>query len=393
VTKQAEINPEDARLVAAGFEPGAPAADAIAKLRELRNNPEISAAAVARALGNIPDAAAAAMLAEMETEASGALRREIRRALFKLHQRGIEPPARPSAPASAAIRPAAEPSNLHAFFTAYDSDGARIVWIIKPRPQGGIAQLWGVVSEDEGLVGMVGGTISRRELRDNREEMERRGGMKLVEGDWRLADFLLCDAYRRTPEARRARVGSFMAMRTELIASPPPAPIEHPIYTELAAEASAEPSLDLLKQPEIAEWKLRSELLAPIIEELNRANESTIVLNPMQQQERVAQILERAADSLLAGELGMRIRRRLEETAYYMLKTGRRQEAGWAAGAAARIRDGADLKHSPFFQAFIRAQVGSVVAEEQERAREEPRLIMTPAEAMRAREAARHRHR
>src|SRR5581483_7092280 len=269
----------------------------------------------------------------------------------------------------------AEPSNLTAFFSACDSDGARIVWIIKPRPRGGIAQLWGVVSDDEGLVGVVGGTISRREMRENREEMERRAGMKLVEGDWRLADFALCDAYRRTPEARRARVGSVMAMRTELIASAPPPTIEHPVYALLGAESSAEPSLDLLKQPEIAEWKLSSELLAPIIEELNRANESTIVLNPLQQQERVAQILERATATLLTGEAGTKIRRRLEDTAYYMLKTGRRQEAGWAAGAAAKIRDGADLKHSPFFQAFIRAQVGSVVAEEQERAREEPRLI------------------
>ena len=40
-----------------------------------------------------------------------------------------------------------------------------------------------------------------------------------------------------------------------------------------------------------------------------------------------------------------------------------------------------------FFQAFIRTQLGTVAAEEQQKAEEEPRLIMTPAEAMRAREA------
>jgi hypothetical protein len=48
------------------------------------------------------------------------------------------------------------------------------------------------------------------------------------------------------------------------------------------------------------------------------------------------------------------------------------------------LRDGADVSRIAFFQALIRAQLGAVFAEEQERARDEPRLIMTPAEAMRA---------
>ena len=40
-----------------------------------------------------------------------------------------------------------------------------------------------------------------------------------------------------------------------------------------------------------------------------------------------------------------------------------------------------------FFQGFIRTQLGAVAAAEQQKAEQEPRLIMTPAEAMRAREA------
>jgi hypothetical protein len=72
-----------------------------------------------------------------------------------------------------------------------------------------------------------------------------------------------------------------------------------------------------------------------------------------------------------------------------MDRSGRREAAGWAAAAAARIRDRADLGHVPFFQALIRAQLGAVIAEQQEHEREEPRLIMTPAEAMRAQQQQR----
>jgi hypothetical protein len=57
------------------------------------------------------------------------------------------------------------------------------------------------------------------------------------------------------------------------------------------------------------------------------------------------------------------------------------------------LRDGADLKRSPFFQAFMRAQLGALIAEEEQHQREEPRLIMTPAEAIRAQQTARERQR
>ena len=384
--------PDDATLIAAGFDPAAPAADAIAKLRELRANPEIPASAIAHALGNIAEPSAAAMLVEMESGATGALRREIRRALFKLRQHGIEPP-----PSSASRQPAhaaaSEASNLTALFSPIDSDGARIVWITKPRTQGGLMRLWGIASEDEGLVGAIAGTVGRREFREEREDMERRAGMKLVEGDWRLADFILCEAYRHTPEARRGKVGNFLALRAELISSPPPTALDHPIYAELAEQVTKDPAPELLNEPEIAQWKLASDQISPYVEELNRANESTIVLNQMQQQDRVVQIVERAVTELFAAESGERIRRRLEDIGYYLLKSGKREQAGWAVAAAAKIRDGADLKRIPFFVGFIRMQVGSVVAEEQQRTREEPRLIMTPAEAMRAGEAARQRRR
>jgi hypothetical protein len=385
--------PDDAdALAAAGFDPSAPAAKALAKLRELRANSEIPSIAIARALGNVVDGGAAAMLAEMEGAAAGPLRREIRRSLFKLHQRGIEPPTEPRVSPPRLTAPA-DGSNLSALLSPIDSEGARIVWITKPRSQGGMIRLWGITSEDEGLVGAIAGNITRRELRQEREEMERRSGMRLVDADWRLADFLLCEAYRHTPEARRGKVGNFLALRAELLTSPPPIDLRHPIYSELAAEASKDPSLELLKEPALLEWKLPSGLLAPYVEELNRANESTIVLNQMQQQDRVAQIVERAIADLLSAESGARIRRRFEDMAYYLLKNGKREQAGWAVAVAAKILDGAELKRLPFFVGFIRVQLGNLVAEEQQRTREEPRLIVTPAQAMRASEAARQRRR
>jgi hypothetical protein len=382
---------EDQKLREAGFDPAASADAAVAKLREIRAAASAPDGAIARALGRIADPGAAAMLMEMEAHAGGPLRREIRRALYKLRQRGIAAPE--AAVAREHPHPAAAASGaaLSALLSPIDAEGARIVWILKPRAQGGVLRLWGVVSEDDGLVGVMSTGLTRRELREERIELEKRAGFRFVEGDWRLADFVLCEAWRRTPEARRARVGDFLAVRAELIATPPPESLEHPIYSELAAEAQGEPALELMREPEMLQWRLPAASIRAYVEEIGRAGESVIVLNELQQRERVNMIVERAVAELLSGQSRERIRRRFEDTAYYMLRAGRRRQAGWAAAAAAKLRGEANLQQDPFVQSFIRTQLGAVVAAEQEREREEPRLIVTPAEAMRAAQARRRR--
>ena len=387
--KSHENNPDDVKLIEAGFDAGVAPAEAVAKLRALRGTAGIADVAIARALGTIADSQAAAMLVEMEVGAAGAMRREVRRALYKLKQHGIDAPAA-TAPASSMPHPDANEisaNEISAMLSPIDGEGARIVWIVKPRVQGGLVRMWALISERDGLVGAQNTGMSRRELKSERDELERRAQVKLVDADWRVADFIVCEAWRNTPESRRGTVGNFLMIRSELIAAPPPTALTHPVYAELAAEAAAEPSVELLKEPELLEWRLPDALLKPYVDEINQAGESVIVLSPVHKQERVNAVIDRATAELLTGDNGVRIRRRLEDIAYYLARVGRRTQAGWAAAAASRLRDGIDPSKVLFFQGFIRTQLGTVAAAEQQKAEEEPRLIMTPAEAMRAREA------
>ena len=380
-----EIEQADAKLREAGFDPAAAPEDALAALRSMRGRPGLSDAAVARALAGLRIAGAADLLAEMEGGASGAQRREIRRALFKLRQHGIAPGLRPASEPQPAPAPITdrEPSAL---ISPIDFEGNRMVWILKPRIRGGLTRLWGITSETEGLIAVNLNQAPRREVREDRDDLERRSGVKLVEADWRLADFILCEGYRRTPESIRGRVGTFLALRAELISAPPTADLVHPVYKELLAQP-LEPSVELLKEPEIASWRLAPADIGRYAAELNELAQSPIVLNQLQQQDRINALIERAIDELISQERGERIRRRLEDTAYYLARTGRMEPARWAAAAALSIRERAELKRIAFFQGFIRAQLGAIVAEKKEREQEQPRLVVTPAEAMREREA------
>lgn len=389
-----EIALEQAKLRESGFDAAAAPADAIAKLEALRGAAGVSQAAIVRALSKIATAESATMLARMEAHTAGAARREIRRALFKLRQRGIaapqaELPAQSTGPATSADSETA----LSALLSPADADGARVVWIMKARPGAGLKRLWGLVSERDGLFGITLSALTRKELRHERADLERRAGVALIEADWRVADFILSDAWRRTPESHRGEVRDFFALRTELIAQSPPIDLKHPIYDEFTANLAKEPAADLMKEPEVAAWTIAPAAVKAYADEVASLRNSVIVLSRMQQEERVVTVVERAIAELLGGEIGIRLRRHLEDTAYYFARTRRRDQAASAAAAAARLRDGADLKRVAFFQAFMRAQLGAIIAEEEQHQREAPRLIMTPAEAMRAQHAARARQR
>jgi hypothetical protein len=383
-----QIETSISQLRELGFDPSAPPAEAVAKLASLRTS--ANDIAIARALGQIAAPEAAAMLTEMEIGTSGGLRREIRRSLFRLRQHGIEPPVIAQSGANVA-RPVEDSTRFSGMMSIADADGARIVWMVKSRTGGGLKRLWTMVSEREGLLAVTAEGLSRKELRSDRAELEQRAHAPMIEADWRLVDFIMCEAYRRTSSERRGRVGNFLSLRAEMIETAPPAEFRHPIYDEFAAEAAADPAPDLMDEPDIAAYKLPPEAIKPFADEMVQLQQSTLVLNRMVQEERVNAVLERAIEQLLTGDLAYRLRRRLEDTAYYFARTGKRTQAIWAVAAAAKLRDQVELKRIAFFQIFMRAQLGALLAEQQEKQQEEPRLIMTPAEMMRARAAAQAR--
>src|SRR5208282_2436259 len=111
----------DARLREGGFDPGAAPEQAVAALRALRGTADVTDTMIAQALGGVFAPAAAALLVEMEAGATGATRREIRRALFKLRQHGVEVHATGMTTAPAPVGD----SGLTGLLSPADAAGAR----------------------------------------------------------------------------------------------------------------------------------------------------------------------------------------------------------------------------------------------------------------------------
>jgi hypothetical protein len=352
-----------------------------ARLAEILAAGSDASLALAHLLGDIQRSEHAALLAGAEGRVHGAVRREVRRALYRLGRAGIEPspPAAP-APAAAAADARAEADG---WLSHVDGRGDCLVWITKP-VSGGLLFISARVNDQEGLGDLTAGETSRRQFRLRSSELRDRHGLRMVGVDWRYADALLAAASARgTPASGPA----YPTVRRQLTNDPPAAP-EPPIYRHVARDAVdsalAGLSAELLEAPELGSWLPRPADLEPYVRDILAARDSPLVLNRYQQEERVTAILERAARDLFPpGALAPR----LEAMAYFFWQTARERQARVAL-AAAQALTGGTLPHAvPILDALLRQSLATAYEGAQAQAQDAERtsVIVKPTGDIRAR--------
>ncbi|HZP42379.1 MAG TPA: hypothetical protein VFD84_12855 [Candidatus Binatia bacterium] len=370
----------DADAIAAGR------ADADALVRVLEG-PDGGTAA--DALGDLAAPPVAALLATVEPRlASRAARKAVRRALYRLGQRGVPVPARAAPPPA---RPVAAPE-IEGWMSHVDGRGDRAVWLVASAPAGATRLVAAQVNEPEGLRDLQEAEVTRKKLRAARRQLETQAHLRLVPVPWRILDALLVEAEARSGDAGRGRGWAHARAR---LTSEPPAPPAEPVSRRVAAPADADAaalvagSVRLFDEPELASWWPPSEALAPFVGEIAAVRDSPLVLNRLQQEERLREVLGRAAATLIPVRV---FARRLEANAYVFAETGRAEAARTALATAAALRARPAEAHAvPFVAGYVERALGrllaEVTAEQEERAQSS--LVVTPQEFMRDRSASR----
>jgi len=349
--------------------------------------------AIAARLGASTDPNSVETLLAMEAGSRDKrLRKEIRRALYRLERRGMRrPPAAASKPALLTSGPA-----LEGYLSAVDGGGDQLVWLAKPRP-GGVLHAFAVVNDPDGLREVDLSETTRKALRQAREQLLERHELRMVEADWRYCDYLIDRAFRWATEKGRPVTGDYPGVRAQLTKQPV-TPMPPLILAHLDAEAvRCEPqcvadSARLLEEKEFRTWFFDRAALQPYIDELLDAKRSPLILAPTQQQERAGSVADRAVDELFGGERRASWVRRLEEMAYFFHATRRLQQARTALAVAlaldASTRGGRGIA---FCEQLARTSLTACVQMEEERRAEESKssLVLTPQEA--AQEAQRMR--
>jgi hypothetical protein len=348
------------------------------RLAPLLDGPE--GEALALALGEVGGEPAGRALAKRAAASPPrGLRKALRRALFRLAQRGVAVPHLEEAPVP---RPVGSGPDVEGLLSAFDGRGDRLCWLLRPQVGGGTLLLAAQVNEPEGLRDVRIAEMSRKELRTMRDRMQREAGFRLVGADWQVVDALLVEGHTRGGAPDRAR--DYLRVRPRLVTVPPIAPAEPrsalaPPPTDDERPALLAQSAELLALPELGTWWPPREAAAPFVDEIAAVRDSPLVLSQIQQEERVRAILARAAAVLYPHDV---VARRLDGTAYVLAETGRVAAARQALAVAQALRAGD--RDVPLLRALVQQGLGALFAAEQSRRQEERRgsLVLTPGEAL-----------
>jgi len=87
-------------------------------------------------------------------------------------------------------------------------------------------------------------------------------------------------------------------------------------------------------------WILTEDWVREFVSQLEEAQASRLILNPLQKEERLAAIVRDAVKTLCSGESGELFKRRMEDMALYFAETGRPDAAKLALAVALRVGEG-----------------------------------------------------
>lgn len=346
--------------------------------------------AIAHRLGALASDESAALLRRLEQEsADKRVRKEAKRALYRLEQRGVRVPE-PLVPA--APLPAVGPS-LEGYLSAVDGRGDQLVWLLRAQA-GGVAHMFAVINDPQGLREAALNPVTRKALKSLRQSLERQHELRLVEVDWRYADFLMHRAFGWARARGTRMVGDYPALRLQLTRHPaaesmPPIALARLGAAALADEAGRlAQSAGLLEEPELRTWFRTAEELAPFLEELASVKDSPLVLNQVQQQERFDEVIVRAIDTVFGGEMQSSWARRLSEMANYFALTRRLDRAAQAVAVARALAAGGAPRDIPFCAHLVRASLAFFFQQtlEQQEEQSKTSLVLTPQQVMARRE-------
>jgi hypothetical protein len=300
--------------------------------------------AVVFSLGRILHAAALDALVGLNRRASDKeITKEIKRSLFKLAQRGFDV-AEPRADEAPSAPLFSHSQDIEAYMSAVDGGGGRLIWIAKPQPGHGLQVIQAMLHDREGLLRFAGMQMRRKQLRKMADEIRQQHGVSMVVVPWAFADETIYRGYEKAKARGQSGLENFQEVRA-ILATGKPKEITHPIYQKLNIDqvrdgAWREQSRRLLDEPELRYWLLTDDWVQAYLPQLQEAQTSRLVLNPLQKEERLSAIVRDAVKALCSGEIGKAFKRRMEDMALYFFETQRAEQAKLSLAVALQVAEG-----------------------------------------------------
>ena len=340
-----EIRAGLATIRESGIALDGPATELVPRLMAEVGKSRATDLAVIFALGRTFEPAALEALVEIERQTSDkAIKKEIKRALFKLSQKGFAAPEPKHEEAEPAVSLFSAEPDIEAFMSAVDGGGGRLIWITKAQPSHGLQVMQAMLHDREGLLRFGAMHMRRKELRTMADEIKQQHGVTMIAVPWAYADQVIYEGYEKAKARGQNGLENFHQIRS-ILGVGKPKETAHPIYGKLNAEqvrdgAWREQSRRLLDEPELRYWILTDDWVQAFLPQLQEAQTSRLVLNPLQKEERFNAIVRDAVKTLCSDESGQAFKRRMEDMALYFFDTNRADLAKLSLAVALQVGEG-----------------------------------------------------
>jgi hypothetical protein len=308
----------------------------------------------------------------------------IKRTLYKLRQKGVKWEQRPSKDGPV-LRPV-KPPEPQGYLGAMDSTGSRVIVIARPQPLKGLFVVFSIVNDVEGIEELTLKEFSRKGFEEFVKSSLSSADLPVVPTPGAYCIHLLREASSLSRRLSKPLLQGYHEAedRFKDVTWDDPAPIVYQYIQEDEVKDQAhllKESANLHEIPPFSAWFLKDEEIEEYVSSIKDAQQSRIVLTRDQKDARLTGIYRKALEELFPEEKRIAWKRRLEEMAYILLKSGKEKEARAALSAAIDLKNPfSPLDPNPFIWNLLLKSIYSMMKSEyEEKEREEKaRLIVTP---------------
>jgi len=310
--------------------------------------------------------------------------KSIKRTLYKLKQKGVK--WEEKAQKKADILKPPKPDEPKGYLGSIDATGSRIIVIGKPQPLRGLLVIFSIVNDLEGIQEFNLKGFTKKSFNEFMKDSLASAEFPIVVAPGAYCIHLLKEAASLTQNLSKQLPQGYHDAERECkdIVWDYPAPLIYQHIKEDKVKDSAhllKESINLHKIMPFATWHIPAAEVEKYATLINETQTSKIVLRPDQKEARLNAIYRDALDDLFPEEKRFLWKRRLEEVAYILLKTGMENEARAALSAAIDLNNPfSPIEPNPFIWNLLLKSIYSLVQVDHEKKEEEKKtsLIVPP---------------
>ena len=336
-------------------------------------------------LGSRADTGAVYLLTQILTVTEDKeLSKGIKKTLYRLKNKGIE--LAPPEPLTAVPAPTEEvplPSPT-AYATTMDPLGERLILAVKPKDDQELTILQFLVSDQKGINDLIASVTTPKDFEQYLTKMSTTKDITMVEVDLDYCHLLIKESSQRN-HISGTKIPANYFLWKKFFGSYDTALEKPSIYTLLPADAiqSEAPLLQrsekLIEKYTFTFWLLDWRLLVNAYQKIHELENSLLVLSEPQKESRTHEIVQKTAHTFFDDKNRLLFQRRLEESAYILWKTDRKDDAKSAfAAALAFAPDGISSDNHPFALKTVEKNLAFLKEQSQKEKRSESGQIILP---------------